>query len=145
MRIIVDADACPKGALLCCLKLAHKYSLEAITVASFNHAVDSPHHIVVGDNSQEVDLKIVNLARKGDIVVTQDIGLGAIVLAKGARAINTIGREYTADHMPSMLEEREMKAKYRRGGGRTKGPRKRTADDERAFEAGLARMLGDSQ
>jgi uncharacterized protein YaiI (UPF0178 family) len=141
MRIIVDADACPRDALVCCLQLAEEFHMEVITVASFNHVVESPCHITVGDNAQEVDLKVANLARKGDLVVTQDIGLAALILSKGAKAVNTVGREYTTDRMPLMLEERDMKARFRRGGGRTKGPRKRTRADELAFCEGLRGML----
>lgn len=141
MKIIVDADACPRGALAICLELSHARGIPAYTIASFNHAVQSPNHIVVGDNSQEVDLKVMNLATKGDVVVTQDIGLAAIVLGKGAKALSPVGREFTSADMPFLLEEREAKAKLRRGGGRTKGPRKRTGDDDARFEATLIRLI----
>ena len=41
-----------------------------------------------------VDFTIVNRAREGDIVVTQDYGLAAMVLSKGARAIHPGGLIY---------------------------------------------------
>lgn len=141
MKIIVDADACPRGALAICLELSSALGIPAYTIASFNHAVQSPNHIVVGDNSQAVDLKAMNLAAKGDVVITQDIGLAAIVLGKGAKALSPVGREFTQADMPFLLEEREAKAKLRRGGGRTKGPRKRTDEDDKRFEATLKRLL----
>jgi uncharacterized protein YaiI (UPF0178 family) len=43
--------------------------------------------------------------------------------------------------MDFMLEEREMKAKFRRSGGRTKGPKKRNAVDDMRFAATLKRIL----
>lgn len=141
MKIVVDADACPRGALAICLKLSSRLDIPAYTIASFNHTVQSLNHIVVGDNSQEVDLKVMNLVTKGDVVITQDIGLAAIVLGKGAKVLSPVGREFTQADMPFLLEEREVKAKLRRGGGRTKGPRKRTGNDDTRFEATLKKLL----
>ncbi|RYD03751.1 hypothetical protein N752_18560 [Desulforamulus aquiferis] len=40
-----------------------------------------------------------------------------------------------------MLEEREAKAKFRRAGGRTKGPRKRSAEDDHHFESQLRKLI----
>lgn len=142
MRIIIDADACPRGAFEAAAKLARAAGAELVTVANFNHEIVSEHHITVGGDPQEADLKIINLARAGDIVITQDIGLAAMVLAKGARSLGPTGFEYLQEHMESSLEERELKAKYRRAGGRTKGPAKRTAKDDRRFYEKLAEMIG---
>ena len=140
MRIIIDADACPRGAFKAAARLARQTGAELITVANFNHEVASEHHITVGGDPQEADLKIINLTRAGDIVVTQDIGLAAMALAKGARAISPTGFEYLEERMGASLEERELRAKYRRAGGRTKGPAKRTETDDRRFAERLAEM-----
>jgi uncharacterized protein YaiI (UPF0178 family) len=43
--------------------------------------------------------------------------------------------------MEFLLEEREIKAKLRRGGGRTKGPKKRTLEDDHRFESCLEKIL----
>lgn len=140
MRIIIDADACPRGAFKAAARLARQTGAELITVANFNHEIASEHHITVGGDPQEADLKIINLTRAGDIVVTQDIGLAAMALAKGARAISPTGFEYLEERMGASLEERELRAKYRRAGGRTKGPAKRTETDDRRFAERLAEM-----
>ena len=141
MKILIDADACPKPVLQICLRLGSEYGVEVWTVASFNHNVLSDHHIVVGDNSQEADLKVMNLAQAEDIVVTQDWGLAAMVLGKGAKALEPGGREYRPENIDFMLEEREAKAKLRRAGGRTKGPRKRSEEDDIAFARRLEDIL----
>lgn len=99
MRIIIDADACPRGAFEAAAKLARIAGAELVTVANFNHEIVSEHHITVGGDPQEADLKIINLARAGNIVVTQDIGLAAMVLAKGARALGPTGFEYLQERM----------------------------------------------
>lgn len=141
MKILVDADACPRAALQICLRQGKIYKVPVWTVASFNHNIESDHHTVVGNASQEADIKVMNLSEPGDIVITQDWGLAAMLLTKGAKCISPIGREYRNDTMDFLLEEREVKAKVRRGGGRTKGPRKRTPEDDQHFEQTLVRML----
>ncbi|OAT79978.1 YaiI/YqxD family protein [Desulfotomaculum copahuensis] len=140
MKIIVDADATPKKVLETCRQLA-KPPVTLITVASFNHRIESEQHVVVGDAPQETDLQIVNLAARGDIVVTQDWGLAAMVLGRGAAAISPSGHIFREETIDFLLEERELKAKFRRSGGKTKGPAKRTAKDDRKFRKSLSLLL----
>lgn len=141
MKIIVDADACPKSALQICFQLGQQHNIEVWTVASFDHNILSEHHITVGDNSQEADLKILNVTKSGDIIITQDFGLAAMVLGKGAFAMGPKGQEYHPETIDFLLEERELKAKFRRSGGRTKGPKKRTNDDDEAFIKCLSQLI----
>ncbi len=141
MKLIVDADACPKTVLLICKREALKYAIPVWTVASFNHNIESDHHVVVGNASQEADIRVMNLALAGDVVVTQDWGLAAMLLGKGVRCINPDGREFSTKNIEFLLEEREAKAKFRRGGGRTKGPKKRVIADDRKFEDCLQNIL----
>lgn len=137
MKIIVDADACPKSVLQICMRLANDYTIQVWTVASFNHNIVSEHHIVVGNSSQEADIRVMNLAQSGDVVVTQDWGLAAMLLGKEVRCLSPTGREFDPSKVEFLLEEREVKAKFRRCGGRTKGPKKRITEDDLKFEACL--------
>jgi len=141
MKILVDADACPKRVLQICKSVGRKYGVEVWTVASFDHQIDSDHHVVVSNDPQEVDIKVINMTEEDDIVVTQDWGLAAVVLGKGARSLSPRGKEFHPQRIQFSLEEREIKHKLRRGGGRTKGPKKRTFQDDQRFEASLERML----
>jgi uncharacterized protein YaiI (UPF0178 family) len=141
MKILIDADACPRSVLQICMRLGRKYNIQVWTVASFNHDIESDHHNVVGDDFQEADMKIMNLTEAGDVVVTGDWGLAAIVLGKGAKCLSPKGREFHPEKMEFLLEERGVKAKFRRGGGRTKGPKKRTSGDDRRFESCLEKIL----
>ncbi len=86
-------------------------------------------------------MKIMNLAEAGDVVVTGDWGLAAMVLGKEAKCLNPTGREFRPERIGFLLEEREVKAKIRRRGGRTKGPKKRTAADDERFEFRLEEIL----
>jgi len=141
LKIIVDADACPKAVLQICIRVALKYAIPVWTVASFNHNIESDHHVVVGNASQEADIRVMNLAQTGDVAVTQDWGLAAMLLGKGVRCLNPDGRKFSTTNIEFLLEEREAKAKFRRGGGRTKGPKKRIPEDDRKFEECLQEIL----
>ena len=80
MKILVGADACPKTVLHICMKLGRKYGIPVWSVASFNHDIESDHHVAVGDAPQEADIKITNMTDEGDVVVTQDWRLAAMAL-----------------------------------------------------------------
>lgn len=146
LHVIVDADACPSGAMTILRRLRREYGYTLVTVASFHHQIgggdeENMEHVTVGDGPDEADLAVVNRARPGDIVVTQDWGLAALVLGKGARCLSPTGYVYTPQRIDFQLDERHVKAKHRRAGGRTKGPRARTAADDERFERALRRLL----
>jgi len=141
VRVIIDADACPRDVLEICQRLGRAAGVSVWTVASFHHLIPSDRHIVVGDAPDEADLAIVNATRAGDVVVTRDQGLAALVLGRKGHALSPEGRVYRPENVTFLLEERAIKARFRRGGGRTKGPRKRTAADNQRFEAALSRLL----
>jgi uncharacterized protein YaiI (UPF0178 family) len=141
LKIIVDADATPKNALEICRTAAKDFSVPLITVASFNHRIESDQHVVVGNAPQEADTQVVNLTAGGDIIVTQDWGLAAMVLGKGAKALSPVGRVFRKETIDFLLEEREIKARFRRGGGRTRGPKKRTVEDDINFKKSLYNLL----
>jgi hypothetical protein len=141
LKIVVDADACPRDVLEICRRVGQEAGVPVWTVASFHHQISSDHHLTVGDAPEETDLAIVNAVRAGDIVVTQDWGLASLVLGRHCLALSPNGRVFRAEDMPFLLEERALKARFRRGGGRTKGPRSRTAADNQRFEAALRNLI----
>lgn len=140
-EVIIDADACPKSCLRIIRKLALIYQYQVITVASFNHRIENERHLVLGNEPQATDMAVINRTKTGDIVVTQDWGLAALVLSRGAWAIAPDGRIFSEDRIDLLLEERNILAKYRRGGGRTKGPSKRTAESDQRFEESFLKIL----
>lgn len=140
-KVIVDADACPRNVLAICKQMAGRFGYELYTVANHHHHIDAQHHIMVGARPEEADIKIVNLARPGDVVVTQDWGLAALVLGKNVAAISPGGREYRPETIDFLLEERFIKARIRRAGGRTKGPRARRPSQDAAFSRRLEAIL----
>ena len=69
MKIIVDADACPRSVLQETVRTGAEYGVQVVTVASFEHNITSDLHITVGNSSQEADLKIINITEPGDLII----------------------------------------------------------------------------
>lgn len=143
MKILVDADACPVVKLV--EKVAKEYQVPCELFCDTNHVLFSDYSQVriVGAGADAVDFKLVNSTQKGDIVVTQDYGLAAMVLSKKAYAIHQNGREYTEANISNMLEQRALAKKLRRATGKhhIKGPARRTAEDDRHFELGFKQLV----
>lgn len=57
-------------------------------------------------DADAVDFSLINLCKKGDIVVTQDYGVAAMALGKGAYGIHQFGRWYTNENIDQLLMER---------------------------------------
>ena len=141
MKIIVDADACPVKDII--KKTAKEYGVSVIMVCDTSHILNDDYcEIVTVDKfSDSADIYIVNIAEAGDLVVTQDFGVAAMSIGKKAYAISNNGMEFTDDNMDKLLFERFLGKKVRRAGKRTKGPRKRTEDDNQSFYEGLIKIL----
>lgn len=114
-------------------------------LAGTSHKISAGYsRVVTVDKARDsVDYALMGLLSKEDIVVTQDFGLAAMVLGKGARALNQNGLIYTNDNIDELLYERHVSAKIRRSDGRTKGPSRRSRDDDARFETALLAMLND--
>lgn len=141
MRILVDADACPVKQQI--VRLARKNGCDVIMLADTSHRLEDGYStvIVVDKGADSADIRLANLVRADDIVVTQDYGVAAMALGKGARALNQNGMEYCDGNMDQLLFERHLGRKVRRAGQKTAHIPKRTAADDLAFLAALERML----
>ncbi|MGI6163537.1 MAG: YaiI/YqxD family protein [Bacillota bacterium] len=145
MKVLVDADACPRNVMNFLKENQARLGYGLLTVSTSNHMLDGEYHITVDPEPQAVDIVIANRVQQGDIVVTQDWGLAAVVLGKKASAIAPSGLVYTSDRIPFMLEQRNMLARHRRGGGRTKGPAARTSADDERFQRAFMELLQTSE
>jgi len=141
MRILVDADACPVKDII--VRLAKQRNIPVIMLIDTSHQLNDEYSevITVDKQADSVDFKLMSLLSRDDVVVTQDFGLAAMVLGKGAQAVNQNGLVYTNENIDKLLMERHIGAKIRRSGGRTKGPAKRTQEDNERFEAAFAKLL----
>ena len=144
MKIIIDADACP--VLDITLEMARKRDISAIIVSDNAHFIvrEGAKTVTVDKGTDSADLKIANIAERNDIVVTQDYGLAALCLAKGARALNQNGLIFTDENIENLLHSRFMAKKARLAGKRIKGPSKRTELNDRDFIRSLTLLLEES-
>jgi uncharacterized protein YaiI (UPF0178 family) len=141
MQILVDADACPVRKTI--VKLAKQRNIPVTMLIDTSHELNDGYSkvITVDKAADSVDYALMSLLTRNDIVVTQDFGLAAMVIGKGARAINQNGLIYTDENMDRLLMERHVGQKVRRSGGRTKGPGKRTKDDDDRFATAFKQIL----
>ena len=143
MRILVDADACPVVSIV--EQIAKKYQISVILLCDTNHILQSDYSevLTVGAGADAVDFKLVSVCQKDDIVVTQDYGVAAMILGKGAYGIHQSGRWYTNENIDQMLMERHLNKKARRASGKKhlRGPRKRTSEDDEHFRESFEKMI----
>lgn len=91
MKVFIDADGCPvvdETVALC-----KKYSVECMIICDTAHVFnkDGAETVVVEKGADSADFRLVNMLSKGDIAVTQDYGLAAMCLARGAVPISQNG------------------------------------------------------
>ena len=105
------------------------------------HQLSAVNSLLADVKKNGMGHKLMSLLTADDIVVTQDFGLAAMVLGKGAQVVNQNGLVFTNENIDKLLMERHIGAKVRRGGGRTKGPAKRTKEDNEKFETVFVKLL----
>ena len=143
MRILIDADACPVVRIT--ERVAKKYSIPVVLLCDTNHVMSSDYSEIkiIGAGADAVDIALANLCKAGDMAVTQDYGVAAMVLAKGGYAIHQSGRIFTNENIDGLLMERHMAKKARMASSKNhlKGPKKRTSEDDKRYEASLERLI----
>ena len=141
MTIYIDGDACPVIDLT--VDVAGRYGIPCVILCDTAHLIhrDGAKTITVDQQADGVDFKLVNLLQPGDLAVTQDYGLAALCLAKGAAALHQNGIVYTNENIDSLLHSRYLSGKVRAAGGRIKGPSKRTAEQDQAYVTALQQLL----
>lgn len=142
MKILIDADGCPVVDLT--LQAAAEYGLEAILFCDTSHEFKEKNARVVTVDKDSADFALIRQVKPGDIVVTQDYGLAAMVLAKRGYPITQNGKRLTDANIDTLLLTRHAAKKARQGGYRLKGPSKRTAEQDKDFQAALRRLIEDA-
>lgn len=143
-KVLIDADGCPVVDLT--IAAAKRFGLPVLLICDTSHIMqrEGAETITVSKGADAVDFVLVNRVDKGDIVVTQDYGLAAMVLAKRGVPIDQNGRIYTEENIEGLLHGRHVAKKIRQSGGRMKGPKKRRPEHNEAFEEALVRLLKET-
>ena len=142
--IYIDADACPVTHIA--EEIARRHGIPVTILCDTNHVMNSDYSTVklIGAGADAVDLALINLCKAGDIVITQDYGVAALALGKGALAVHQSGKCFTDDNIGGLLMDRHLAKKARRSGKHhLKGPAKRTEEDDRRFAESFERLIAE--
>lgn len=145
MKIIIDGDGSPVKHET--IEIAQQYQIAVILITTYDHYAKELQSagnltiIYVEKGADAVDFEIVKQSQTGDIVVTQDYGLASLLLGKKVQVIHQNGFQFTDFNIDQLLTQRYLGQKIRKSGGKTKGPKKYTAENRKAFQKLLREMI----
>ncbi|MEO6486652.1 MAG: YaiI/YqxD family protein [Thermoanaerobaculia bacterium] len=145
MKLWLDADATPREVKEICFRAAQRLKLATVLVA--NQRIQMPlgnSHVsaVRVDGGPDVaDLYIAEHAASGDVAVTADIPLAALLVPKGVMVIDPRGDEYTEESIGERLSVRNFMDGLRSSGVETGGHGVFGAREKQAFANALDRAL----
>lgn len=141
MKILIDADGCPVVDIA--LRLGKEFRIPCLILCDTAHEFrrEDAEILVFDKGADSVDYALVNRVYPGDIVITQDYGLASMCLSHNARILHQDGWEYTRDNIDALLLVRHESRKHRAAGHRMKNQKKRSPDQNKAFENALRSLL----
>lgn len=144
MKVIVDGDGCAGRDII--EKVCRRLNVELLIICNIHHAIFSDYAEVkiVDSGFQNVDMHVMNNCKKGDVVVSQDYGVAAMCLSKGAACISPSGYIFSDKNIERLLMERHIKSEMRRATARSPrgtNPKKRTDEDNLRLEENLSMII----
>ena len=141
MKILIDGDGCP--VIDIAISVAKKFNIEVVIMCDTSHIFnkEGAQTMVFSKGADSVDFALINYLEKEDVVITQDYGLAAMAMNKASYVINQNGMIYNDENIDRLLYSRHISKKIRKSGGKTKGPKKRTKEDDINFEKTLNEIL----
>ncbi len=141
MTVLIDADGCPVTDIA--IRLCRNFKVPCMLLCDTAHEFhrDGADTVVFDKGPDSVDFALVNRVSKGDLVITQDYGLASMCLARGCRVLHQDGWAYTVDNIDALLLVRHESRKHRASGGRFKAPKKRSSQQDAAFEKAMFSIL----
>ena len=145
MKLWIDADAAPRDVKEIVFRAAKRLELETVLVANQRLALPLGNPFVtavrVEGGPDAADRHIAEAAHPGDVAVTADIPLAAILVENGVRVIDPRGEEYTRENVGERLTVRDFMESLRGAGVETGGARPYGAKEKQAFASALDRIL----
>lgn len=144
-KLWIDADAAPREVKEIIFRAARRLKMEAVQVA--NRWLEAPPNhpfvrtVLVSGGPDVADRHIAENAAPGDVVVTADIPLAALLVEKEILVIDPRGEEYTTENAGERLAVRDFMDGLRGAGVVTGGPQPYGPKDKAAFAAALDRVL----
>ena len=145
MKLWIDADAAPGDVKEIVFRAAKRVGVATVLVANAPLPLPRGNPFVtavrVEGGANVADAYIAEHALPGDLAVTADIPLAAVLVAKGVVVIDPRGEEHTPDGIGSRIAARDLLDELRGAGAITGGPRPFGPKDKQAFAATLDRVL----
>jgi len=145
MRLWLDADAAPRDVKEVCYRASERLKLETVLVA--NQRLQLPLGYVylsairVDGGPDVADRYIAEHASSGDVAVTADIPLAALLVPNGVVVIDPRGEVYTTESIGERLSVRNFMDGLRGAGVETGGHATYGAREKQAFANALDRAL----
>lgn len=145
MKLWIDADAAPVAVKEICYRASDRLKVETIFVA--NQRLQLPpgysflQSVRVDGSADAADRYIAEHAAAGDVAVTQDIPLAALLVPKGVATIDPRGEVYTEESIGERLSVRNFMEGLRSGGVDTGGHGAYGAREKQLFANALDRAL----
>src|SRR5699024_714503 len=148
MQIYVDADACPVKDTI--TEIAGDAQIPVTFVTSFSHYANAENApgtktVYVDTGAEAADYRIMKLAGKGDMIITQDYGLASLGLGKGCIVLHHKGFQYTLENIDHLLYTRHVSDMARETGKRTTGRGADTTEDGQEFVRLSQHLLDQGQ
>lgn len=146
--IWVDADACPRPIRDLIARAAIRTERRTAFVA--NHLIPLPrspfaYALNAPQGADAADALIAEHATKGALVITSDLPLASLVLAKGAHVLTHRGESLTCDNIGPRLNMRDFMETMRASGEHSRGAKPMSTRDVQtfanAFDRALARQI----
>jgi len=145
MKIWIDADAAPRDVKDLVYRAAKRLSIPTVLVANQRLQTPPGNPLVTAvwvDGGPDVaDQYIATHASPGDLVVTQDVPLAALLVPKSVAVLDPRGEEHTGETIGERLSVRDFMDQARIAGMVTGGPPPYDARAKQAFAAALDRVL----
>ena len=145
MKIWIDADAAPRDVKAVVFRAAQRLELPCVMVA--NQRMPAPldnafvSAVRVDGGPDVADAYIADNAVAGDIAITADIPLAAILVDKDVIVLDPRGELYSAENVRERLSVRDFMESLRTTGVDTGGPKPYGAREKQAFASALDRVL----
>ena len=145
MKIWVDADAAPRDVKEIVYRAAQRLGLPCVLVANrrlatpLNNAQVSS--VWVQGGPDVADAYIAEHSQPGDVAITADIPLAAILVDKQVIVIDPRGETFDADNVRERLSVRDFMDSLRGSGVQTPGAAAYGPREKQQFAAALDRVL----
>lgn len=145
LTLWIDADAAPRDVKDICFRASERLTLTTVLVA--NQRVQLPpgyphlSTVRVDGGPDVADRYIAEHAAAGDVAVTADIPLAAVLVPKGIVVLDPRGEEYTVESIGERLSVRNFMDGLRGSGVETGGQVAYGSREKQAFANALDRAL----